>query len=90
VKLRGGPQTRISLTDTVIRDTRPQQSDGGTQLFEGGTLDLAAGRIQGNPIGINVQDADFELGDTTDVTLRNNGQRLDAQELAVPEAVGPE
>jgi hypothetical protein len=57
----------------------------GAQLATGGQLDLADGEVAGNPVGVNVQVPDYDVGRlSTNVAYRDNGVNLDSAELPIP------
>jgi len=54
-------------------------------LVGGGSVDLRAGRVSGNPIGANVQTPEFDFMRLTDgVVFSDNGRNLDTMLLPVP------
>ncbi len=60
----------------------------GIQLANGGTVDLHAGEVSGNRIGVNVQTGGFDLERLQDgVVYLENEVDLDSSLLPVPEAV---
>lgn len=65
----------------------------GIQLVTGGVIDLRRGEIAENPIGVNVQNQDFDVARLADaVTFRDNTVNLDSAMLPVPEpspSIGP-
>ncbi len=57
----------------------------GLQLATGGTADLRAGEIAGNPIGVNVQTTGYDLGRLqADVVFRGNATNIDSTTLPLP------
>jgi hypothetical protein len=63
----------------------------GVQVATGGTIDLHDGVIAENPIGANIQSADFDPRRlTTDVAYRDNDRNLDSNVLPVPATDVPE
>jgi hypothetical protein len=58
----------------------------GLQIASESELDLFDGEVRDNPIGVNVQVADYDLSRLMDrVFYRNNGVSLDAEVLPVPD-----
>jgi hypothetical protein len=57
----------------------------GLQVGAGSTIDLHDGEVRGNPIGVNVQDPDFEIPRLQDgVRYIDNGTNLDTSHLPLP------
>lgn len=57
----------------------------GLQLATGGTADLRRGEISDNPIGVNVQTKNFDLGRVqSEVVFRGNGANLSAEIMPLP------
>ncbi len=76
-----------SITATRFRIADNLQC--GVQLVTGGTIDLHDGIIEGNLVGANVQDAEFDLGRLQDrVIFRDNVRDLDSAALPVPGPIG--
>jgi hypothetical protein len=72
---------RFALVDNVL---------AGAQIARRGALDLAAGRVARNTVGINVQEPDYDVGRLTrDVSFEDNGVNLDSAELPIPDSAAP-
>ena len=57
----------------------------GVQIGEGAQVDLFDGEVSANPIGVNIQDDDYDTGRlTNDVLYRDNDSNLDAARLPLP------
>jgi hypothetical protein len=57
----------------------------GAQIALDGELDLSAGVVSDNPVGINIQVPDYDLNRLTDeVRFIDNGINLDSRELPLP------
>ena len=68
---------RVHISDSFIT---------GIQIASDGSLDLANGVVENNPVGANVQVDGYDLSRlTANVIYRDNGVNLDAQELPVPD-----
>ncbi len=79
------PTSQIELTRFRIRDS----ALGGVQVATGGTADLHDGEIANNPIGANIQTADYEVERLLDrVRFLNNGTDLDSITQPVPQPPG--
>lgn len=82
----------VSVRDAGIEITRFRISDNalcGAQLAQGGTIDLHDGGILRNPIGVNVQTADYDVARLQDrVRYEDNGTALDTTALPVPGPAG--
>ncbi len=61
----------------------------GVQVGEGSAMDLIDGEVSANPIGANVQSADFDFSRIGGgVVYRENERNLDATRLPAPDASG--
>jgi hypothetical protein len=59
----------------------------GAQIATGGSLDLSTGEVIDNPVGVNIQVDDYDVGRLTEgVAYRDNGVNLDSTSLPVPSA----
>jgi len=84
--------SRFRIEDSArcgIMTARGSMPDEGGDLEpcdRGGTVDLHAGLVSRNAIGVNIQTEGFALERLTDgVLFRDNGVDLDSNQLVVPE-----
>ena len=75
--------TRFRVLDSVLAGVQlaASGSDG-----RGGTMDLHEGEVAGSPVGVNIQNEDFNVDRLMDqVYYRDNGRNLDTEFLPVPD-----
>ncbi len=88
-KGEGGGTGLAALEGATLEATRIRVSDSalcGVQLAREAQMDLHQGRISENPVGANVQIADYDLSRLRDgVVFSDNGRDLDAEALPLPE-----
>ncbi len=76
---------RVSVTRFLIA----RSARSGIYVGEGGELDLRDGEVTGNPIGVAVVEATFDVNRITDgVVFTDNERNLAREELPAPEASG--
>jgi hypothetical protein len=81
-------EAHIELTDFIIEHSAlagAQLADGSLPGETGGTIALHDGEISNNPIGVNIQTADFDVNALQDNVLYiDNDRNLDTEFLPVP------